>query len=478
MPFPTVAFAVFFVAAFTVNWLLRPHVPVWRATMVAFSLYFCGWVDARFVLIVVGSAIVNWAFALAVYRAMPEGRPTPRSRRLVAASVVANLAALGVFKYHGFFVESVADALATVGLHPTPPVLDLLVPVGISFFTLHAISYVVDVGRRDIEPISFGDLLLYMSFFPHLVAGPIVRVDELVPQFHARPDPRRLAAADAFALIGVGLFKTVVVSSYLAAHIVDPVYRAPGAHSGSELLAGTYAYAIQIYADFSGYTDIAIGCALLLGVRLPRNFDAPYRALSVREFWQRWHITLSRWLRDYVYIPLGGSRRTASTTGRNLMATMLIGGLWHGAGWTFVIWGGLHGTFLVGERAAAALSDATGAVPAAPRTVSVVLRWALTFNLVCVAWVFFRADSPGVAVDVLGRIARWDGGPSTLITVVAVLTVGAALLSQLVPDHRTRRLRSGFSTLSPATQAAVLAAGLTVIGVLGPDSVAPLYFPF
>jgi D-alanyl-lipoteichoic acid acyltransferase DltB (MBOAT superfamily) len=479
MLFPTVAFAVFFLAAFTVNWLLRPHFLLWRATMIAFSLYFYGWVDLRFVFVLVGSATVNWALAFAAHRAMPAGRATADSRRLVRLAVVANVVVLGVFKYHGFFVESAADALAGIGLHPTPPVLDILLPVGISFFTFHAISYVVDVGRGDIEPIGYADLLLYMSFFPHLVAGPIVRVDELVPQFHARPDPRRVAATEALTLIGLGLFKKVVVSSYLATQLVDPAYGAPGTRSGTELLVSTYAYAIQIYADFSGYTDIAIGCALLLGIRFPRNFDAPYAALSVRDFWHRWHMTLSRWLRDYVYIPLGGNRHGTSTTYRNIMATMLLGGLWHGADWKFVIWGGLHGTYLVGERVVHTWWGDRAGAPAAARPLTAVGRWLLTFNLVCLAWVFFRADSTGTALEIIGRILTAAAGSATLITGLALATIAAALAVQLLPRRSADGLRARFGALEPALQAVVLAAGLTLISALGPDGVAPfIYFQF
>ncbi|HET8620978.1 MAG TPA: MBOAT family protein [Acidimicrobiales bacterium] len=479
MLFPTVAFAVFFVAAFTVNWLLRPHVLVWQATMIALSLYFYGWVDLRFVYVLVASATVNWALALAVRRAMPGGERTVQSRRLVRLAVAANLVVLGVFKYHDFFVASTADALAAVGLHPTPPVLDILLPVGISFFTFHAISYVVDVGRGDIEPIGYADVLLYMSFFPHLVAGPIVRVDELVPQFHARPDPRRIPATEALTLIGVGLFKKVVVSSYLATQLVDPAYGAPGSHSGTELLVGTYAYAVQIYADFSGYADIAIGCALLLGIRLPRNFDAPYAALSVRDFWHRWHMTLSRWLRDYVYIPLGGNREGRSATYRNVMVTMLLGGLWHGADWKFVIWGGLHGAYVVGERAVHAWWGERAGAPAAARPLVALGRWLLTFNLVCLAWVFFRADSTATAFEIVGRIATAAAGPATLVTGLALVTIAAALAVQLVPRRSADGLKARFTTLDPALQAVVLAAALTLIGVLGPDGVAPfIYFQF
>src|SRR5690606_28105319 len=350
MLFPTVAFAVFFVAAFTANWLLRPHHLMWRATMVAFSLYFCGWVDVRFALLVVAMAAVNSAAADRARRAMPAGSPTPASRPIVRLAVAADVAALALFAYHRLLVDAVASALSSVGLSPGEPVLGLLVPVGVSFFTLHAISYVVDVGRAGVEPCAVADLLLYLCFFPHLVAGPVVRVDELVPQFRERPDPRRVPATDAFVLVVVGLAKAVVVAPFLGREVVDPAFADPSAAGGGELLVAAYAFAVQVYAGFSGAADIAIGCALLLGIHYPLAFDAPYRAQSLGEFWQRWNTTVSRWLRDYVYVPLGGGRGEPRAAYRNLMITAVLGGLWYGPGWTFAAWGALHGVFLAGER--------------------------------------------------------------------------------------------------------------------------------
>lgn len=481
MLFPTVAFAVFFIAAFTVNWLLRPHHLVWRATMVAFSLYFCGWVDLRFVLVVVASAAVNAALATMARQAMPLREPTTESRRLVRVAVGANVGVLAVFAYHGFFVSSVTDALSSVGLSPTAPVIGLLVPVGLSFFTLHAISYVVDVGRGDVEPVTFGDLLLYLCFFPHVVAGPIARVDELVPQFHERPDPRRVPATDAFALIGVGLFKVVVVAGYLATEVVDPAFASADATSGLALLVSAWAFAIQVYAGFSGATDIAIGCALLLGIEYPLNFDAPYRSLSVREFWERWYITLSRWLRDYLYIPLGGSLHGLRTTHRNLMITMVVGGLWYGAGWTFVVWGALHGAFLVVERVVTSwYAERVGAEldPVGGRALAVV-RWAVTFNLVSLAWIFYRADSVTTGIEVLGRIATFAPGSAEVVSVLALVVIVVALASQFVPDSSTDELRARFTTLRPAAQVGVLALCLTLIGAFGANSRLPFgYLPF
>ena len=483
MPFPTAAFAVFFVAAFTLNWLLRPHDLLWRATMVAVSLYFCAWVDVRFALLIVASAVVNGLLATAAARALDFGDPTPASRRWVAAAVAVDVAVLGLFAYNGFFLESVTDVFDALGLSATAPTLGLLVPVGLSIVTLQAISYVVDVGRGDVEPVAGGDLLLYLSFFPHLVAGPPVRVDELVPQFHERPDPRRVPATEAFVLVGVGLFKAVVIAGYLGSELVDPAFADPGAASGWALAAALYAFAVQIYAGFSGLTDIAVGCALLLGIEYPRPFDAPYSALSVREFWDRWNTPVSHWLRDYVYVPLGGNRRGGRTTYRNLVLTMVTGALWYGAGWPFVVWGVLHGAYLVGERAVSARArggDGRDAAEVAPATrVGAVLRWALTFNLVVVAWVFYRADSVGSALEVLGRIVTVAPGDVALVPALAVVVVVAAIAVQFVPPDLTLGLRARFTTLAPVAQVAVLALVLTLVSAMGPDGSLPYaYLPF
>ncbi len=479
MLFPTVAFAVFFVVALAVSWLLRPTYRIWLWVMTVLSFVFYGWSDARFVLLLAGSIVVNWALGQAVHRALDDGgASTPRSMLLVRAAVVVNLAVLGVFKYFGFFVDSIAATADAIGLHLAPPTLEIALPVGISFFTFHALSYVIDIGRGQMAPVRLDEMALYMSFFPHLVAGPIVRASELVPQLRQRPDPRRVRSAEAFRLIAAGLFKKVVISSYLATELVDPVFGAPGAHSGWELLVGVYGYAIQIYADFSGYTDIAIGCALLLGIRFPQNFDAPYRALSLQEFWRRWHITLSRWLRDYVYIPLGGSHGPVRRTYRNLFLTMVIGGLWHGAAITFVIWGALHGGWLALERWVREQWTARGLRSTLPVEVTAVLRWALTFHVVCLGWILFRSDSLGTAFDVLAGIVAAPG-PAPLVTGLALVTIALSLVSQLVPPSAVARVEDRFALLSPVAQAVAVAAALTLVDVLGPDGVAPfIYFQF
>ncbi len=474
MLFPTVAFALFFCVAFLTNWLLRPHATVWRLAMVGLSLFFYGYWDDRFVALLVGSIVVNHLAA----RAVVAGTRTTSGRAASAAlalGVAANLAILGFFKYYGFFATSAANGLGRLGVDVQPAVLDITLPIGISFFTFQAVGYLIDLRRGAFDrALSLLDTAFFLSFFPQLVAGPIIRATDMAPQIRVRPDPRSIPVGEALGLIAVGLVKKVLVSSYLATNLVDPVFAVPGDHSRLEVLLAVYGYAIQIYADFSGYTDIAIGCALLLGFRFPANFDAPYRALSLQEFWRRWHISLSTWLRDYLYIPLGGERRGRLLTGRNLLVTMVLGGLWHGAAWTFVAWGAAHGLLLVAERALGRLPWPQGL----PRGVSVGVRWFVTFHLVCATWVLFRAETIGDAGAVFERLLA-GSGPAPLLTVTLVAVIAVTLATQFMPDELSARWRDGFARANPAIQVAAGALVLTVVDSFGPDGVAPfIYFQF
>lgn len=475
MLFPTVAFAIFFVIVFTANWLLRPFHTAWRIFMLAASVYFYAFWDERFVLLIGASILLNHLFALATAATLgPGDEKTTASRAVVAGAVVVNLAILGFFKYYGFFVTSLIAIGEDIGVDLSPPLLEVILPVGISFFTFQAMGYVIDVGRGEQRPIPLINFALYLTFFAHIFAGPIVRVSEFAPQIDRRPDPRHVRMPEAFRLIFAGLFKKVVVSSFVASHIVDDVFARPGDYSALENLFAVYGYAIQIYADFSGYTDIAIGCALLLGIRFPQNFDAPYRALSFQDFWRRWHMTLSRWLRDYLYIPLGGNRGSTAFVYRNLFLTMLLGGLWHGAAWTFVMWGALHGGYLVGERMIKARWEPRGVDP---RLVAVG-QWFVTFHLVCLAWIFFRAETFGHATDVIGQIL-FAGGTGSLVTWVLVLTVVAMIASQFVPIAAVRRVEGAFAATPLAVHVIAVGLGMVVIDALAPEGVAPfIYFQF
>jgi D-alanyl-lipoteichoic acid acyltransferase DltB (MBOAT superfamily) len=349
-------------------------------------------------------------------------------------------------------------------------IANVVLPVGISFYSFMAISYVVDTYRGELVPASFARFAVFQAFFPHLVAGPIVRASELLPQLERPRDPRRVDVSRAFFLIVSGLFLKVVIANHLATHIVDEVFAAPNRHSSLEVLVGVYGYAVQIFADFCGYTNIAIGIALLLGFEFPQNFASPYTAVSLQDFWRRWHMTLSRWLRDYLYIPLGGNRKGSVITYRNLMLTMLLGGLWHGAAWTFVVWGGIHGLGLCIERA-------TGWRPTS--TAAVWFGRVLTFHVVCFAWIFFRADSFHRAGQVIERLFTAWGQASPLVTTSVLLAILVGIGGQYVRPGALGAALAGFQRLAWPLQAACFGVALTVINTLGPEGVAPfIYFRF
>jgi len=478
MLFPTIDFAVFFLVVFTGSWLLRPYEKPWRWFILAASCVFYGWWDWNFLILLFLIIGINWFFGLAVFKALtPEGEKTNASKWLVRIAVVINLGILGYFKYFDFFLSTVTEKLRSLGVSVDAPILNIVLPIGISFFTFQAISYVMDIGRGQWRrPVALLDFAVYLSFFPHLVAGPIVRASEFIPQMDERPDPRFVKSAEAFMLIFRGMFKKVVISSFLATQIVDPVFAQPDAYGNLAVLWAVYAYAIQIYADFSGYTDIAIGVALLLGIRFPQNFDSPYRSLSLQDFWKRWHMTLSRWLRDYLYIPLGGNRGSKAFTYRNLFLVMLIGGLWHGANWTFVVWGAIHGGYLVAERVVK--EKWPGRELGLPPLVVKGLQWFLTFNVVCLAWVFFRSTSVDGAIHMLSRLFVFSGSSAGVSALLMLVVVGS-IASQFVPPRIPQRAEIWFAQWAPALQVLVLVAGLVLIDALGPEGIAPfIYFQF
>ncbi len=475
MIFPTVEFAAFFVIVLVVSWTLMPYPKAWKPFILAASYVFYGYADWRFTALLAASTVANQAAG----QAMVVTAWADRRRAILIVIVVFNVGLLGVFKYFDFFIESVNRVLTTMGLEAPLPLLGLVLPIGISFFTFQAISYVVDISRGVIAPASLMDFAIYEAFFPHLVAGPIVRAREFLPQLRSPRNRSAIPAGPAVFLIAGGLFKKIVLADLLATQIVDPVFAVPSAHSALEVWVAIYAYAVQIYCDFSAYTDMAIGLALLLGFRFPQNFDRPYIARSLQDFWRRWHMTLSRWLRDYVYFPLGGSRGSSLMTYRNLMLTMLIGGLWHGANWTFVIWGGIHGTGLALERWWRARRDvASASSPVRTGLRTRVLLVLITFNVVCFAWVFFRARDLPTALALLGQLADW--GPAPLVTWAVVAAIAAGLATQWVPSSVWLVVQQWVSARSILVQGVLYGIFLVVINVVvGEQGVAPfLYFRF
>lgn len=386
--FNSLQFVVFLAVVLVAYWASRP---TWRLPILLASswIFYAAW-DARFLGLIVATTLVDFTVA---HKMQPCAGRTRKA--WLAVSVVANLGVLGYFKYAGFFVDSAARFLRGLGLDANLPALQVALPIGISFYTFQTLGYSIDVFRREIEPERNAmRFAVFVAFFPQLVAGPIERASAMLPQFAAhqrRPDARRIQSG--LALIVVGLFKKVVLADQ-AALVVNDTYGAPAGHSSIDLAVGVVAFAVQVYMDFSAYTDIARGAARLFGIDLRRNFDTPYRSRNVQEFWRRWHVTLSTWLRDYLYRPLGGSRRTHLVTLRNLFITMLLGGLWHGAGSGFVLWGALHGAALCVHRVWT--RRISWKLPFADRTLRAGAV-AITVVFVFVALIPFRARSVGAA---------------------------------------------------------------------------------
>lgn len=474
MLFPTIDFAIFFAVVYTVQWLLNPYPGPWKAFMVAASYFFYAWSDWRFIFLLAASTTIAQIGGRLVHRA------TGRSRRVALwTSLVLLIGLLAWFKYYGFVAVNLDNAFHLIGLGRPIPLLTITLPIAISFFTFMAISYVVDIYRGVLKPARAIDTAVYLSFFPHLVAGPIVRGTELLPQIRRRRDELHIDYVEACWLILAGLAKKVVLSSYLATYVVDPVFADPKQHSALEVLFAIYGYGVQIYADFSGYTDIAIGIALLLGFQFPQNFRRPYTAISLQDFWRRWHITLSFWLRDYLYIPLGGNRGSEWKISTNILVTMALGGLWHGAAWTFVIWGLYHGVGqIIGRRRR--LRRAEQGLPLDPvGHVRVALARFVTFQLVCLGWLFFRADTMGVVWEMLVRLLDGWTTPSPLVTPLALLAIAAGIASQYLPDDWLERVKGVFADRRPAVQGGILGLVLLAVTTLGPPGVAPfIYYRF
>jgi D-alanyl-lipoteichoic acid acyltransferase DltB (MBOAT superfamily) len=404
MLFNSFAYAVFLPTVYLLYWALQEKpLQYQNLLLLAANYLFYGWWDYRFLLLLLFNCLVDYVTALWLERA--EGGWERRA--ILLLSLAANLGVLGFFKYYGFFVESFGRLLELVGLHADRHVLKVILPVGVSFYTFQSLSYTIDVYRRRLRPTH--DLLAFLtfhSFFPQLVAGPIERASDLLPQVLKRRHFDLEQAKDGVRQMLWGLFKKVVIADRLAPH-VEHVFRHYSTLGGLDLLIGTYFFAIQIYCDLSGYTDIAIGTARLLGFRLTRNFAFPYFSRDMAEFWHRWHITLSTWFRDYVYIPLGGNRGSKWRAVRNIIITFTLSGLWHGANWTFVVWGLLNGLYYVPIMLARQQHRYTEVVAEGRLFPSArdALRIAATFSLTLLAWVFFRADSLPVALRFLGIAA-------------------------------------------------------------------------
>jgi alginate O-acetyltransferase complex protein AlgI len=427
MEFNSFKFAYFFALLFPAYWLLGNR-HRWQNLLLlaAGYVFYASW-NPKFLSLLLISTAMDYYCGLALGRIAEPGK----RRSFVALSMLLNLGMLGIFKYHNFFADSLHVMLAQAGLNVPLAHLKVVLPIGISFYTFQSMSYVIDVYRRDIEPTrNFVEFATFVSFFPHLVAGPIMRPTTLLPQV-ARP--RRFDLQQFYQgsyLIFWGLTKKVVVADNLATIVQDLFGRWQTINGGLALLA-VYAFAFQIYCDFSGYTDVARGVAKCLGFELSLNFNLPYFSANPREFWQRWHISLSTWLRDYLYIPLGGNRGGQAMLCRNLMLTMVIGGLWHGAAWTMVLWGFYQGLLLVGHRAVEPWLARVRPQNEVDRACWKAVRVVATFHLVCLGWLIFRADSVTQVAGMLRAIVMRPAIPSTAYLVPVICLVVPLLVVQL-----------------------------------------------
>jgi alginate O-acetyltransferase complex protein AlgI len=459
--FNSVTFVAFLAIVLPLHWL----VPAGRrnAVLLVASYVFYGWWDWRFLGLIALSTIVDFGISRRLAATTGQGR----RKRLLAASLGFNLGVLGVFKYFDFFVDGAVDLANSVGFDTSGAVLGVLLPVGISFYTFQTISYTFDVYRRRVEPSArFLDFATYVAYFPQLVAGPIERAQRLLPRIQdqaGRRFPRAERLDRALSLILSGLFKKVVLADGVAP-FVNEVFADPERFGPVAVAAGVVGFAIQLYGDFSGYTDIARGVSELFGIDLMVNFRQPYLSRNITEFWRRWHISLSDWLRDYVYIPFGGNRGSSWFVARNLMATMLLGGLWHGASWNFVIWGALHGTALVVHRFVRG-----GLVPSRVLRPSQLPAILATFLFWCVSMVFFRAATLGDAMDVFTAILRPQPGESASASVLLVAVLLATTIWLDVVQRRAANRRANADPIAHAAATPPPASGparSTAIGAL------------
>ncbi|MEZ5453208.1 MAG: MBOAT family O-acyltransferase [Thiothrix sp.] len=476
MIFTTVEFAVFFLVVLSLSWFFRGLPGFYKLFLLEANAVFYISFDARFLPLILLVGLVNWGagYLIALSNSMV------RKKLLLFAAIVLSLAPLVFFKYTEFFATSILPLLWHGDLVSRLPLMDLLFPIGISFFTFQGMSYAIDV-YRDRERLVKNplDILLFVSFFPTVLSGPIMRAHVFVPQL-IRPVYSTRSFQLGFALILSGLFKKIVIASYLSEHIVRQVFQVPGDYSSASVLAAIYGYSVQIFCDFSGYSDLAIGVALLLGYKIPLNFNRPYIATDLQEFWHRWHISLSTWLRDYLYIPLGGNKYGTLSKYINIMITMTLGGLWHGAHMRFLLWGMLHGLGLVITHAIKDLRRhfrKPGAVEAKPNPLMKVFLWLLTFHFVSFTWVFFEAADTERAFEIFRAVFTDQQGKGFGLLVIPAIAVGLLLnffgpwLQKTYLDTQRR--------LPLLLQVVVIALICIIILRMGPEGMLPfIYFQF
>ena len=468
MLFNSIDFAVFLPIVFALYWFVfNRGLRLQNLLIVVASYVFYGWWDWRFLFLILVRTIVDYRVGISLGNEL-----NPRRRKtLLLISVLVNLGFLGFFKYYNFFLENFIQAFSLFGIEFRASSLTIILPVGISFYTFQTLSYTIDVYRRRLEPtIDFVAFAAFVSFFPQLVAGPIERATNLLPQFFSPRSFDYAKAADGMRQILWGLFKKIVIADNCAEY-ANEIFNNSAGQSGSALVAGAFFFAFQIYGDFSGYSDIAIGTARLFGFNLMRNFANPYFSRDIAEFWRRWHISLSTWFRDYLYIPLGGSRGTKWQQVRNVFIIFLVSGFWHGANWTFIVWGGLNAAYflplMLGNRNRVHLD--TVAVGRVLPTAGDALKMSATFGLTVLAWVFFRAESVAQAFAYLAGIfsptlfSIPNPFPRSTFALVGIMLVA----EWLGRDHQFALAGIGMNWSRPLRWAMYYALLLTILAMAG-----------
>ena len=481
MLFPTFEFFLFFALVLILNWFLKRWSLVWRLFLLLSSYYFYSTWDKNFLIILFGVSLFNFLSGWTI------DKNFLGTRKLVfISSLIANLSILGLFKYYDFFRVSTETFLNKIGLPPSLPFLEIILPVGLSFYIFRTISYNIDVYLRKIQPThSVLDFLIYVSFFPQLLSGPIARAGDFLLQLKDGGAKKIENLHENFTLIILGLFKKLVISSYLVANITDDVFAVPENYSSLIILLAVFAYSLVIYFDFSGYTDLAIGFAGLMGFRSPINFNTPYLSLNIQDFWRRWHITLSNWVRDYIYIPLGGNQKGLIRKYLNLMAAMILIGFWHGAATHFIVWGALHGTALVvfhcyvdRKKVNHSLGILIKPANKIKDITSKFLQWFVTFNFVSFAWIFFRSETTESAFNFIQALFASQKNIETFkIYILFVVVIGFLFF---LFEKRITRALTIFQEKLPLILWFIFVILITIIVFkLGPETIPNfIYFSF
>jgi len=473
MAFHTLDYALYLVLAVAGYWaLVRVNLLRFLLIFLASCAFYMAW-NPGYIVLILGSTVLDYVVGLKIHGS--EGDKARRQWLLL--SLTGNLGLLGTFKYFNFFSEAAQQSLSLVGLEVDTPQLGVLLPVGISFYTFQTLSYTIDIYRRRIEPTkNFLKFAFFVTYFPQLVAGPIVRASEFLPQLERVPVLRELWVSRGMFMIATGLVKKVVIADYLSVNLVDRVFGNPELYTAPEVVVGLYAFTMQIYCDFSGYTDVARGSAMLMGIELPENFDRPYQARNPAEFWRRWHITLSSWLRDYLYFPLGGSRVSPGRAYWNLWITMFLIGLWHGASWTFVIYGILQASAMVlhryFHRRSGRTRDARDSWPMRAFKIFACMQF------VVFSRILFRATGMDNAIDVTARL--FSGTTSMAQVSMGVwLVLGVTFIAHYLPKGWFGRLERLFVGMPALGQGVVLAGVGAVLSLVATSEVVPfIYFQF